>query len=225
MERSEVVSYNSILSTSYENKEKLATYFSEGNDSLKKLLLECWDNRIGTISCCAGHSESEHSYISFNVDSLSIPFISSILSEVKSLNLDIKTMSFSNNSDNKNLVFSIYSDYKNSDNFFNKLNDIFKMRDMFCDEEKKSVDEITSLYVNSSSKFTFDMSIKELKDSNFLWYIDINGRSSDVNPLSAFTDGVRNERIMYGGTYSCDENDLRELNITINDIEHSNRHK
>ncbi len=61
------------------NKERLAKEFSEGCESLEKLLLLLWDNNIATIACCKAHTDridsdglkkSANAYICFLVDDI-----------------------------------------------------------------------------------------------------------------------------------------------------------
>ena len=67
----------------YKDLTKYAEEFSEGSESLKNVLLNMWNKRIRTNSCCKGHDyETYYSvpYLSFEIDNNSRNLMNQLLS-------------------------------------------------------------------------------------------------------------------------------------------------
>ncbi|MFA5408448.1 MAG: hypothetical protein WC343_06725 [Bacilli bacterium] len=75
----ESLSLNEIL----KNKEYYAQLFSEGDKMLEKILLYCFDNKIETYMCCAGHFDEEKpAFFVMNIPYASKKLIYSIVSSL-----------------------------------------------------------------------------------------------------------------------------------------------
>lgn len=106
--------------------EQAARDFSEGNESLKKLLLYCFENGIQTRACCAGHEDKKQSpYITFEFNEKNLQAIIKIIQRFA--NQSKAWMSFTKQ---PNVVssFEIHLDKDKKDEIFNDILECLQVR-------------------------------------------------------------------------------------------------
>ena len=72
--------------------EQAARDFSEGNETLRQLLMHCFENNIETIGCCSGHDGQKMPYLGFKFNDKNMQAIIKMLANV-SVNDVINTIS------------------------------------------------------------------------------------------------------------------------------------
>ena len=102
-----IIDFDELL----KDKERAAKEMSEGSVSLEKLLLQCFDNKIRTISCCA-HDR----YIVFEVNDDNLEFHMRLQKELKEL-YNMETITELGESDNR-ISYEIYGE---DDSIFEKI--------------------------------------------------------------------------------------------------------
>jgi len=114
------------------NKEYYAKMFSEGRESLEKLLLTCYEHDIMSQACCSGHvfidDTCEDSYLYLKLKKRDLDIISEIIRTYKKTNLkkicdieeDIQTYS----GFKKYFGFCVRCDFDDADDVYAKLIEI-----------------------------------------------------------------------------------------------------
>jgi arginine decarboxylase-like protein len=151
------------------NKEWWAIRFSEENETLKQLLMYCWNNGIHTLSCCVGHG-TDSPFIVFDFNNENITRISVLLDNCLEDGISIK---FNKGTYFNNNVALYARDYS-ADNFFefllNNINDMNGKKNNLYSQ----IHECMICYGANQEGFTFSI-IKgnNVFDVSFRAYTDI----------------------------------------------------
>ncbi|MDO4996312.1 MAG: hypothetical protein Q4E69_03960 [Bacilli bacterium] len=166
---SSYIDCNNILKLEKEDRNILAYNLSEGNDDLRKLLLNCWNNNIKTFSCCKGHDEY-YPQFAFELDTnQSITLANALLNHQDDFTFCINSQNFGLFEDKlaQTLTFSvgdINAKSKNSTDLFTKINNIIMYND-FKNEELNEL-LVHALNIDKLFKNTHISATLTIQDNN-----------------------------------------------------------
>lgn len=105
--------------------EQAARDFAEGSKELEILLLNCFNKRINTISCCAGHSDENKRkpYISFLYSQENEQYIYAIISKLKDRGYNFRYIK-SENKSFVNIQEGVNFDFSYSSTMFSEINSV-----------------------------------------------------------------------------------------------------
>ena len=103
--------------------EHAATVFSEGDESLRNLLLNCFNKKVSTASCCAGHEEkNQRPYVLFEFSESNKPFIYNIIKFFYESGMAIRYSKDSNGDSQFFIGETENFSFKSPTNLFSQLN-------------------------------------------------------------------------------------------------------
>lgn len=165
--------------------EKAIEDFSEGNIYLQRLLLECYDNNIKTIACCAGHKEEESfPYIAFSYSEKNEQILYYLMSNLKDSGI---LFTYNNNSFSGNYLSLEFRDY--NPKCFQVITDLLKSFD-------KTMDYYSQLPLDLQNYFSI---ISTINNSNLL----NNDKISNYFQLHYIKDGDTYNYLSYSNNQDC----------------------
>lgn len=172
-----------------EQYEQAALDFSEGNESLRKLLLDCFKRGIQTRACCAGHDESkagkkQQPFISFNFNEENMGTIMKIIRKL--YNYEGINMTFIKE---PGLVssFTVYFPKENANEYFDLIREAsIEQEEVRISDIAESMQTVISIMKNHSIPSS---------------YLNIDYENSEEN--KKYILGIKRED--YPEVVDCDE--------------------
>lgn len=166
---SSYIDCNSILKLDDKDKSILAYKLSEGNDDLRRLLLNCWHNNVKTFSCCKGH-ETIYPQFAFELNTnQGLTLANALLNHQDDFTFSINSQNYGIFEDDlaQTLTFSvsdINAKSKMSTDLFTKINNIILYND-FKNEELNEL-LVHALNIDKLFKNTHISASLTIQDNN-----------------------------------------------------------
>lgn len=113
--------HQDFYNLSDEEKNKIASEFSEGNEQLKQILINLWSKKVKTYGCCNGHDEGTSTpYISFELNTETSQVVSEMIDFIVKNGISDAEVSFSNK-ENGNVVVLVGTNQKFKNVIFGEL--------------------------------------------------------------------------------------------------------
>jgi hypothetical protein len=188
------------------NKTYFATLFAEGSESLKELLLYCFNNNIVVNSCCCGHFDNysynhKIGYVNFDVTNNNDAVINSVINSIY-YNPDVNFEFIKLFYDKKiHLLIKIINPFSDTDIYATILNDIKIQNGIIMKQEDI---RIILKVLKEHNYYNFDIKIEkrtQCKNEPFLLMADYNYDQERKNVLTVLK------------SLSCEE--IRQLPIIL----------
>lgn len=186
------------------NKEKLEVsdldikLWSEKNEHLQKLLINCRENNIPSLFCCAGHDKNRPAYITVQMNDKTIGKIYNIINSVS----DVKNISFrfAQKEFGKDPSFTIYMlNQKNKNNIMDILSEATKRERNLEDLPQNFGQCLEVIDILKNNDIGFDLEYQIGKSKNNLSIQNIKYGNAQYIEKTDFKEmGFKSRKDMFG---------------------------